>query len=593
MIFRFQLRYDTVANWTSTNPVLEKGEPAVDETHKIKLGDGVSKWKDLPYSSGSVDADLKDFLAKYNAHVADTSKAHGVDVIKANIDRVEQEAKDRLTSHDAAKTSHAVIVNEINGKIQEVMDSVKPAVDTGIKAHNEKEEAHPYILENIARIQDNIEDFYSDFEQHKTENEADFKEVDGEIKDIATDLAGFHSDFEQHGKDNEASFTKVEGEIKDINENLESFHTDFAAHEEANRESFGTVGKLVSSAVTVLGEKIEGKTDKVSNAVAGNIVTFNDSGNIQDSGTNIPSILETVRQDIEQHDKDEAAHPFLVEKCEDLELGVDDLNKDLTGHIKDNEQSFGKIDGEIKDIATDLAGFHADFEQHEKDNEASFTEVAGDIKDTNKNLDSLHSDFEQHETDNETSFSKVDGEIAALSGRVDKHEADNKKSFEDVDSRLGTKQNLVSGASKNNVPVFGDNGQIVDSGTNINILTSGGGGGGTGDMSVYSPWIWPINTKITFAGGLTGYRMAGSYNSLTADLTGDMIGGNMNIISYGGSFQYKNTNGTETCSVGMPGAAKTGCIYLNSAYKLKLIIESPVKPDGQMKYDVWVLCKGY
>ena len=51
MAVRFQLRRDTAANWTSTNPVLALGEPGVEtNTLKVKVGDGATAWNSLAYS---------------------------------------------------------------------------------------------------------------------------------------------------------------------------------------------------------------------------------------------------------------------------------------------------------------------------------------------------------------------------------------------------------------------------------------------------------------------------------------------------------------------------------------------------------------
>ena len=49
---KFQLRRDTAANWTAVNPTLGPGEPALEiNTRRVKYGDGVTAWNDLPYSS--------------------------------------------------------------------------------------------------------------------------------------------------------------------------------------------------------------------------------------------------------------------------------------------------------------------------------------------------------------------------------------------------------------------------------------------------------------------------------------------------------------------------------------------------------------
>jgi len=49
-LVRIQIRRDTAANWTSANPVLAAGEPAIEtDTGKTKTGDGIRNWSALPY----------------------------------------------------------------------------------------------------------------------------------------------------------------------------------------------------------------------------------------------------------------------------------------------------------------------------------------------------------------------------------------------------------------------------------------------------------------------------------------------------------------------------------------------------------------
>lgn len=46
----YQLRRGSSSVWTKNNPLLAAGEPGYElDTHKIKIGDGTSYWKDLPY----------------------------------------------------------------------------------------------------------------------------------------------------------------------------------------------------------------------------------------------------------------------------------------------------------------------------------------------------------------------------------------------------------------------------------------------------------------------------------------------------------------------------------------------------------------
>lgn len=60
MAVRFQLRRDTSSNWTSTNPVLSAGEPAIEtDTLAIKMGDGVTPWNSLDYVFGQNWVDIQ------------------------------------------------------------------------------------------------------------------------------------------------------------------------------------------------------------------------------------------------------------------------------------------------------------------------------------------------------------------------------------------------------------------------------------------------------------------------------------------------------------------------------------------------------
>lgn len=49
-----RIRRDTAANWIADNPILEDGEPALDETNvQIRVGDGVTPWSQLPVFVGN------------------------------------------------------------------------------------------------------------------------------------------------------------------------------------------------------------------------------------------------------------------------------------------------------------------------------------------------------------------------------------------------------------------------------------------------------------------------------------------------------------------------------------------------------------
>jgi hypothetical protein len=48
-----RLRRGKKAFWESENPILHDGEPGYErDTRRLKIGDGVTHWNELPYSAG-------------------------------------------------------------------------------------------------------------------------------------------------------------------------------------------------------------------------------------------------------------------------------------------------------------------------------------------------------------------------------------------------------------------------------------------------------------------------------------------------------------------------------------------------------------
>jgi hypothetical protein len=78
MANKMQIRRDTVANWTNTNPTLSQGEMGYElNTGKLKIGNGVDAWVDLDYfddQNGSYN-DLRDVPFSDPPHVSDIADA--------------------------------------------------------------------------------------------------------------------------------------------------------------------------------------------------------------------------------------------------------------------------------------------------------------------------------------------------------------------------------------------------------------------------------------------------------------------------------------------------------------------------------------
>lgn len=59
----FKLKRGTEARWAEVNPILAQGEPGfVYDTNRLKIGDGVTHWNDLPYIDGKREVSNYDFV---------------------------------------------------------------------------------------------------------------------------------------------------------------------------------------------------------------------------------------------------------------------------------------------------------------------------------------------------------------------------------------------------------------------------------------------------------------------------------------------------------------------------------------------------
>jgi hypothetical protein len=71
MAKRIQIRRDTAANWTSSNPILAQGEFGYEtNTKKFKIGDGITAWSSLSYFTSGGVAALVDLTDVDDANIA-------------------------------------------------------------------------------------------------------------------------------------------------------------------------------------------------------------------------------------------------------------------------------------------------------------------------------------------------------------------------------------------------------------------------------------------------------------------------------------------------------------------------------------------
>lgn len=151
------LRNDTTDNWTEVEEtvVLLKGEPAIeflsDGSTKMKIGDGVTAWKDLPYfyngsNGGSGDsseleprvATLEELVGGFDTRIqnAESGVTAAVSASEANTALVEEfkaEVTTSLEGQDAAINAAQAKVDENTAVVETInadMEAVKDRQDT-------------------------------------------------------------------------------------------------------------------------------------------------------------------------------------------------------------------------------------------------------------------------------------------------------------------------------------------------------------------------------------------------------------------------------------------------------------------------------
>lgn len=62
----FKLKRGTAARWAEVNPILAQGEPGyVYDQNRLKIGDGVTHWNDLPYIDGKREVSNFDYAEEF------------------------------------------------------------------------------------------------------------------------------------------------------------------------------------------------------------------------------------------------------------------------------------------------------------------------------------------------------------------------------------------------------------------------------------------------------------------------------------------------------------------------------------------------
>ena len=129
---RFAFRADTLTRWQTLNSVLKKGEPSIivglneigdgleNETERVKFGDGIHNWVDLPWWKGAKGDDY--ILTEADKQeIADLIGSQSVDLENYY---TKQETEDLLAKGVGAVDQRIDIVEVQIGDIETALDNI-------------------------------------------------------------------------------------------------------------------------------------------------------------------------------------------------------------------------------------------------------------------------------------------------------------------------------------------------------------------------------------------------------------------------------------------------------------------------------------
>lgn len=149
-------RNDTSSNWTLNNPTLENGEYGVEtDTHRVKRGDGVTVWDELPYETFGVEAIIKMKAAdvSFDNTNAEITKINVQDVLDYLVERVKtlnskleekEMLSNKVTEIKEENDKHAYPTSEA---VMNYVGAQKSAIETKYSFLNSPGDSGTYTLQ--------------------------------------------------------------------------------------------------------------------------------------------------------------------------------------------------------------------------------------------------------------------------------------------------------------------------------------------------------------------------------------------------------------------------------------------------------------
>lgn len=147
----FQLKRGTAARWKELNLVLRQGEPGYEyDTHKLKIGDGITAYNDLPYQTS------KDYVV--NAPTAATFPLIGEPnvIYKAENEKVLYQWNDAIGDYEPLNTVDLSEINNLIVALQQKDTEIQENISTLTEQINKIIEGAPEDFDTLKEVYDYI-----------------------------------------------------------------------------------------------------------------------------------------------------------------------------------------------------------------------------------------------------------------------------------------------------------------------------------------------------------------------------------------------------------------------------------------------------
>ncbi len=132
MATKLQIRNDSSENWLEVNPILDMAEIGYETTtNKIKVGDGMTAWKDLPYLKGESynDTAIKQEISSINTTLEEKADKESV-YTKEEIEELKYIDEEELASKNYMERNEALDKFNTKEEIQLMLEQYVPTART-------------------------------------------------------------------------------------------------------------------------------------------------------------------------------------------------------------------------------------------------------------------------------------------------------------------------------------------------------------------------------------------------------------------------------------------------------------------------------